>query len=91
MNSQGGTLDHRHDVVENPVNFAGIKQLEDVRVVETGSDADFPNEAHSTHRCGQLRPERLDGDSPAMLQIFRLEDNGHPTATDFTIDPVTRC
>ena len=56
-----------------------------MRVVQVGSDLDFLLVPLGTHCSGQFRPENFDGNVSLMLQVLSEIDNGHATATKFTI------
>src|SRR6266446_1044345 len=60
-------------------------------VREAGGDLDFSQEALGTERASELRPQHLEGHPPVVAEVPRLVHDGHPTATDLTLNRVAAC
>src|SRR5207245_2797628 len=81
-------LDVRHHVVQGALGSAGVVQRQDVGVGEPRRDLDLAQEALGAERRGDLGPQHLDRDRPAVLEILREIDRGHPTVADLPLQCV---
>ena len=85
---QGLAFDVRHDVIQEPVRFAGIEQRQQVGVLQVGGDPDLGQEPLGAEDRGEFGPQHLERDLPLVLQILGQVDRGHPAGAEFPLDPV---
>jgi hypothetical protein len=86
--SQALALDIGHHVVEQAIGFARVMQREDVRMGEVRSDLDLSQEAIAPEALGDVRPQHLERDPPAVPQVARQVDNSPTAVTDLPLDDV---
>ena len=92
--AEGLPFDVRHHVVQvgaglvRPVRGPRVIQRQDVSVPKVGRDRDLAQEAFVAHRGRELRPQDLDGHHPAVPEVLREIDGGHPALSKFALDPV---
>ena len=79
----------RHDVIEQPIGFAGVVERQDVGVGELGRDLDLLEEPPGADRVGQLGLEDLDGHLPPVLHILGEEHCRHAAVAELALDPVS--
>jgi hypothetical protein len=82
------SLHERHHVVQHAVHVARIVHRQDVWVIELGRDLDLAQEAVGAQRGGQLGAHHLHGHLPAVLEVLREIDGGHPALAQDPLDPV---
>ncbi len=80
----------RRHVVQDTVGLAGIDQWDDVRMRESGDDADLAQEAFGAERGGEIGAQDLDGDLAPVLALFGEVDGGHPAASELALHRVAR-
>src|SRR5256886_4129153 len=83
------SLDVRHDVVEQPVYFAGRKDRHDVGMAEVRGEVHFANEPLAQEAGGHLRVEHLDRHPAMGMLLHRQEHPGHAPGADLAFDIVT--
>jgi hypothetical protein len=95
--AQRGACDIRHDVVEQwrcvvaGANLTGIVQRQDVRVRQTGGDANFLQETQRRILAADdTRIEDLDGDRPCMAQVAGAVHDRHAAVADLLLDRIAR-
>ena len=82
------SLDVRHDVIEEALDFAGVIERQDMRVGQSRGDFYLAQEPLGPERCGDFGPEHFDRDATAMLEIHRQVDSRHPAAPKLALDRV---
>ena len=80
--------DVRHDVVQAAVPFAGIEKRHDVRMGESGGDADLLEKPLGPERGGQLRAEHLDRDGAGVARVLGQKQDRHAAAIELALDRV---
>src|SRR3989442_1356140 len=78
-----------HHIVEEPTCDSGIEEWQDVRVLQTGGDADLREESVSPEDRGELRSEDLQRHLALMLEVLSLIDCGHSAAAELALDRIT--
>jgi hypothetical protein len=81
-------LDKRHHVVQEVAGGAGRQQRDDVRVLQTRRELNFPLEALGAHASTHFRRKHLDDDLAAQARLFGEEDAAHPPAAELAPDAV---
>ncbi len=77
-----------HAVVEAAVRLTRIEEGEQVGVLELAGQPDLAEEALLSHDRGDLGPEHLEGDHPALSQIPREENHSCTAAAKLAHDAV---
>src|SRR5688572_17557012 len=77
-----------HDVVQQPVRFTRIEQLEDVRVLKLRRRLDLAEETFATERGCELGMQDLDGNVPIVFDIAREIHCRHAAASELPLDAV---
>ena len=78
-----------HHIEERPVQLSGVVKGQDVRMGQSGGDANFAEEALRLGLlAGHVGPEEFDGDLAAMLEVFGQEHSCHSTTANFFLDPI---
>jgi len=81
-------LDVRHDVVQEASGLARIVERQDVWMGQAGDGLDLAEEPVGPEGHSELRPEHLDGDRAAVLQVLGEEDDRHPALAQLPFDRV---
>ena len=81
-------IDKGHGESHHLPGLAGVVDRHDVGVLEPGYDLDLALEPLDPDLRGDLRPENLERDLPAMLAIFGQKHNGRDAGTEFPLDDV---
>src|SRR5262249_3731491 len=82
-------LDERHDVEEQPLRLAAVKQREKVGVLQVGRDADLAQESVGAEYCAELGIQNLERDEPVMSGVAREVDSGHAAASELPLDGIS--
>ena len=69
---------------------ARVEHGEDVRVLESGGEADLALEPVGPERGGQLGVEHLERDRAVVLEVLGQEHGGHPPAPELALERVAR-
>ena len=85
---QALAFDVRHGVPQALASFTGVEHGQDVRVVEPGREADFPEEPLWAERSAELGMKHLERHRAVVLQVAGEENGGHPAASELTLDGV---
>ena len=85
--AQGGALDVRHDVVDEPVALARVEQMRDMGMVELGGQLDLSEEPVGRDADQELGVQDLERDRLAA-RLPRQEDPGVPALADLALDLV---
>ena len=85
--AQGGALDVRHHVVDEPVALARVEQVRDMGMVELGRQLDLPEEPVGRDTDQELGVQDLERDQLSP-RLPRQEDPGVAALADLTLDLV---
>ena len=77
-----------HHVVDQAAGLAGIKQRQDMRVLQVGGDPDLTQEAIDPEHGGELGAQHLHGDVTVVLEIPGEVHGRHPTGAELTFNGV---
>ncbi len=58
-------------------------------MLQLGGEFNFLEEPFRAKRRSELGAEHFDGHLPAQLDVLGEIDGGHPTGTEFPLDPVS--
>ena len=82
------SLDVGHDVVEQPVDFAGREDRDDVRMAEVRREVHLSNEPLPQETGGYLGIQHFDRHPAMRMLLHRQEHPGHATGADLALDVV---
>ena len=68
--------------------MTGIVHREDMRVVQSSCDLNFPQKSIGAYGGAQLGTKDLDGHPSVVLQILSQVDRSHATGPDLALDAV---
>ena len=85
---QGLAIHERHEVVEEPVDLAGIDQRHDVGVVQLRRDLDLAQETVGAERSRKVGVDHFHGDLPVVTRVVRQVHGAHPARAKLTLDLV---
>src|SRR5687767_14555326 len=86
--AQRFTGDAGHHVVKETLLEARVEKSHDVRMVEMSGDVYLAQEPVVRQNSSDVGVDDLHGDVPAMLQVLRQVDYGHPAAAKLTLDSI---
>ena len=81
-------LDERHDVVELSVGAAGIKEWQDVRVLQARRELDLLEKPLGAEHGRELGVQHLERHLAAVPNVLGQIDRGHAPGTELSLDPV---
>jgi len=87
--AQRFTFDVRHDVVEESLDFSGIKEGKDVRMIEPGDDPDLAEKPLRPDRLGESGMKNFESYDTLVFGVLREADGGHPTPTELAVNGIT--
>src|SRR4051812_37554954 len=86
--TQRRARDIRHCIVDEAVALTGLKNRQDIRVLELRGYLDFSEKALVRRRT-VLAVEHLDGDTPAQAKVGSEVHDRHSAAADLVVDLVS--
>ena len=86
--AQREPIDVRHRVVRQPRRITGAQHGNDVRLLESRGELDFPREALGAHPLHEFGSDDLDHHFAPQRHLVGHEDARHPTATELALECV---
>ena len=87
--AQRFAVDERHHVVQESVGCAGVKQREDVRMLQRGGGLDFHHEPFGAKHRSEFGFQHLERNLSIVLEIGGQKHVGHATLPQFALNAVT--
>jgi hypothetical protein len=86
---EGRSLDKRHDVIRQAVNFARVENGKDMRMLKARGDVNLSRKSFTTHHAREIGRQDFESDPASVSQVTREVDHRHAATAKLALDRIT--